>query len=371
MNDGAILDLHRDLVSIPSPSGGEEKAAAFLAARLSTAGAEVRRIGRNVCAMAGSGPVLLLDSHIDTVPAGPGWSRPPLPAVVESGRVTGLGANDAKGPVAALVGAFLRLRREPPPLRIVLALVCDEETGGEGTETVMPWLAEQGLTPEAAIVGEPTNLDIAVAQKGLLILEIRAAGRPVHAAHARRLGAANAIRELCRDVLALESLGFPEDSLLGPVTVEPTVIAGGSERNRTPAEAAVTLDIRSNPREDHDVLIARVRAAVAGDVRVASRRLEPRAVDPSHPLVAAARRARPAARLFGSPTLSDWVHLGPVPAIKVGPGRSERSHAPDEFVLEEEILDGAHFYEATVRAYADLRRGSGTGAAFAGPEDGS
>ena len=167
-----------------------------------------------------------------------------------------------------------------------------------------------------------------------------------HAAHARALGARNAIVGLARDLTAIAELPEgPLDPCLGRATIEPTVVSGGSARNVVPAEARAVLDCRTVPIEPPEALLARLRGAVESELVVLSDRLVPVATDASSPLVEAALRARPEARLYGSATLSDLTFFRGIPAVKVGPGESERSHRPDEFVLEQEIVDGAAFYE--------------------------
>jgi len=237
-----------------------------------------------------------------------------------------------------------------------LALVEGEETRGIGTEAVLAELARRGTPPTAAVIGEPTGLDLAVAQKGLMVLELVARGDACHAANAAALGAKNAARGLAHDLVALERVDFgAPHPRLGAITVEPTQLRAGTARNVVPGEAAAVLDVRTTPALDRREIVARIGRAVAGEVRVLSDRLLPRETAESAPLVEAARRARPEARLCGSPTLSDMVYMEGIPAVKCGPGKSERSHTPDEFVLESEIVDGARFYTRLVRAYAELR----------------
>ncbi len=143
----------------------------------------------------------------------------------------------------------------------------------------------------------------------------------------------------------------PDDLFLGPVTAVPTVIAGGGARNMVPVEAVAVVDVRTNPAPAPGEIVERLRRALRSDVRVRSDRIRPCAVDPGHPLVRAAAAARPEAKLFGSRGVSDLIAFPGIPGIKAGPGRSERSHTPDEFVLESEILEGARFYEAAVLGY--------------------
>jgi acetylornithine deacetylase len=352
--DDEILAFHRALVATPSVSGAEaaiaDRAAAFLLAH----GSPAERIGDSLLALAGAGPLLLLDTHLDTVPAGPGWTLEPFSATRRDGRVHGLGANDAKASAAAMTAAFLALAGERVPLTLGLALVAGEETRSQGTAEVLGHLASSGRPIAGAIFGEPTGLDFAVAQKGLMVLELAARGTAAHAAHARKLGADSAIRTLAADLVALDGidLGDP-DPFLGPTTLEPTVLRAGEARNAVPAEATTILDVRTVPGLPPSEVAARVRARVRSELKVLSDRFAPRATPDDSPLLAAASEARPSARHYGSATLSDWALLPDgVPGLKVGPGASERSHTADEWVLESEILEAARFYRATVRAFA-------------------
>jgi len=258
--------------------------------------------------------------------------------------------------VAAMIAAFLAFQEVDLPFTLALALVEGEETRGTGTEAVLKELARRGLEIEAAMVGEPTGLDVAIAQKGLLVLELAARGDACHAAHAAALGAANAARLLARDLVALEGIDFgPAHPHLGPITLEPTQVKAGTARNVVPGEATAILDVRSTPSLPPAEIVRRIRERVQGEVKVLSDRLLPAEAPAGALIVEAARRSRQGVRLYGSPTLSDMAFLGAVPAIKCGPGRSERSHTPDEFVLEEEVLDGARFYTRLIGAYAELR----------------
>ncbi|MEO8276452.1 MAG: M20/M25/M40 family metallo-hydrolase [Thermoanaerobaculia bacterium] len=360
----ALLALHRELVATPSVSGDEAAIADVVASFLEKHGAVVERVGGSVVAwkrkesvngVVATEPLVVLNSHLDTVPPAPGWVRDPWsPSVADSeGRIFGLGANDAKASVAALVGAFLSVLEVDLPYSLALMLVRGEETKSVGTAEVVAELARRGLSVTMAVVGEPTGLDLAVAQKGLVVLELVARGEAAHAAHARKLGAKNAIVALARDLAAIAALPEgPSDPYLGRATVEPTQISGGTARNVVPAEARAVLDCRTIPVESATELVARLRNAVESEVVVLSDRLVPVATDARSPLVAAALRARPEARTYGSATLSDMTFFRGIPALKVGPGESERSHRPNEFVSEREILDGGDFYERLLHELA-------------------
>jgi acetylornithine deacetylase len=354
-----LLDLHQELVECPSVSGNESAIADLVEAHLKTLHAMVERVGNNVLARSGVGPRILLNSHLDTVPAHQAWTRDAYKLTVEGDRRYGLGSNDAKASVAAMMKAFEQVSAVGGPAEVILLLVPEEETGGGGMQVAWPFVKQRNLLPAGAVVGEPTGLDVALSQKGLLILELIAEGDACHSANAKAQGARNPIRILAKDLIALEAinLGAPHP-FLGETTLEPTVIQGGERRNMIPPMASAYLDLRTEPNLGHSELISRVESLVSSRVRVHSNRFFPKQCDAQEVIAQAARLARPGAKFYGSRTLSDWVYLD-VPAIKVGPGRTERSHTPDEFVLESELYDGVAFYLELIASFADLAsRGS-------------
>ena len=340
-----LVDLHRRLVAIPSPSHEEEAVAACSAEWLDRPGIRVERLGRNVVAFAGEGTPLLLNSHLDTVPPTSAWTRDPFDAVEEEGRLHGLGSNDAKASVAAMMMALRKVAEEPRGVLAGLMLVVEEETGGAGTELAWPALRERGFHPRGVVVGEPTGLQVCTAQKGLLVLKLRARGKSLHAAHGRALGAVNAVRALARALVALDEVDLGgEDPLLGGTTLEPTIITGGQARNMLPEEAVVHLDLRTNGVLDHDEVVERIRAAVDVEVEVVSKRLRSVRSDGGADIVQAACEAAPGGLRTGSSTMSDMVFFEDVPVVKCGPGQTRRSHTADEFVLRDELLAGYRFY---------------------------
>ena len=340
--------LLQDLVRIPSPSGQEDAVVARLEDAFRSLGFKPERRGRNLTALldGGEGPLLLLNSHTDTVPVGEEWTRDPLAAKIVDGRLYGRGANDAKGPLTAMIlGAARAFQKDAPKGRVLLAASCEEETLGQGLEKLLPQLPR----PDAAVVGEPTGLKPAVAQKGLLVLEITAAGRAAHAAHG---GGINAIEAAARDVLALAKLRFERlHPALGGITLNVTQISGGARHNVIPDRCKLVVDVRTTPDYAVDELVAAVTAAVEGSVHVRSSRLGSVATDPAHAVVQAALSANPGAKPYGSPTLSDWVFLKGIPTVKVGPGESKRSHTPDEYIEVAELEAGVDFYEKLIRGY--------------------
>jgi acetylornithine deacetylase len=341
------VELLRDLVRIPSESGKEEVVVARVEAAMTELGLKPIRSGRNVHAFLGTeGPLLLLNSHTDTVPVGEGWTHDPLGAELKDGRIYGRGVNDAKGCLTAmLLGAHRAFSTNAPNGRVCLGFTCEEEINGKGLETLIQELPR----PDAAVVGEPTSLQPAVAQKGLLILEITAKGRSAHAAHG---GGVNAIEAAAQDVLALAGLSFERaHPSLGRPSLAVTQIQGGTRHNVIPDRCKLVVDIRTTPDYEPEQIAAQVGTLVKGEVSVRSQRLRSVDTDPASPIVQAALAANPGARPYGSPTLSDWVFLKGIPTVKAGPGDSKRSHTPDEYLEVAELEAGVVFYEKLIRAY--------------------
>ena len=356
-----VLGLHADLVRIPSLSREEGPAADFVEARLRAAdGLAVGRLGDNVWAGLGDGDdLLLLASHLDVVPPSADHPHPPFEPTVRDGRVYGRGAVDAKASGAAMLQALLGLAAEGfrPPGRVVVALTACEETGGgyNGMEHLRRDVFGHGLPPvAAAVVGEPTELRLCLAQKGLLILTATAHGRTAHAARAH-LGA-NALTVAARDLLTLDGFAFEKaDPLLGRPTVTATLVEGGTAKNVVPDRCIVTLDVRSTPAYTHPELAGLLADALESEVAVCSERIVPCRTDPDARVARAAAAALVDLGLdadpFGSPTASDWIFLNDVPAVKLGPGRSELSHTADEHVEVEQLTHAVDVYTRLIRHY--------------------
>lgn len=342
-----VVELLRSLVRTASPSGSEDKAVAVVSEAMSSLGMQPRVSGRNVYSYLGEGEkTLLLNSHTDTVPVGEGWTHDPLAAELIDGRIYGRGSNDAKGCLSAMiVGAARAFAKNPPKGKVCVAATCEEEINGKGLETLIQELPR----PDAAVVGEPTGLNPAVAQKGLLILEITAKGRSAHAAHG---GGVNAVELAAQDVLALSKLSFDRaHPALGKPSLAVTQIQGGTRHNVIPDRCKLVVDIRTTPDYAPEEIAGQVATLVRGEVSVRSKRLQSVDTDPNEAIVKAALSANPAGKPYGSPTLSDWVFLKGIPTVKCGPGDSKRSHTPDEYVTVAELEAGAAFYEKLIRAY--------------------
>ena len=206
--------------------------------------------------------------------------------------------------------------------------------------------------PNAAVVGEPAGLDFAVAQRGLMMVDLVACGTQGHAGHADAPGFKNALIELARDLVRLEGLSDDrEHPLLGRVTATPTIAEAGVGRNVKPKTARALLDVRSTPDWTHAEIAERLRASLASEVVVVSERLVPCQTPHGSRLLEAALRERPTSRRYGSPTCSDWVFLKDVDVVKCGPGDTRLSHTPDEWVSLAEDRAAREFYVRLAQEY--------------------
>lgn len=343
-----VEGLLRQLVAAPSPSTEEGPAVAVMAQWLGGSHAfpphRIFQADRNIAAMrhgSEAGPTLLLCSHLDTVPATASWTRPPWEPTREGTRLYGLGANDAKGCVAAMTLAFLST-----PIKrgqLVLAATCEEETGRNGLEVFLRSLP----APDHAIVGEPTGMQVAVAQNGMLILECIAAGRAGHAARPHL--ADNALSRAARDIVRIDQLSLEKQHpMAGGTTKAVTVIQSGNRHNVIPDRCQFTVDLRTTAAYSHPELVGIFRELLESDVTIRSDRFHPVETPPASALLQAALRANPAAKTFSSPTLSDWAHLRGVDAIKWGPGYSEVSHTADEWVEVPMVEQAVEMYASVI-----------------------
>lgn len=333
------------LIRIPSFSREEEEAASFLEKFLSDRGARPRRHGNNIwCEQPlpkDNRPTLLLNAHIDTVRVAKGWRHDPFTPSLEENRLYGLGSNDCGGGLVTLMLTFLRLMNENLPWHIVFLASAEEEVSGRGgIESVLPLLPPANV----AIVGEPTGLQPAVAEKGLMVLDCLARGK---AGHAARNEGVNAIYEALQSIEWFRSYRFDKNSpLLGEVKMTVTMVQGGSQHNVVPAECNFVVDVRPNELYTNEEVLKIIKESVACEVNARSTRLSSSAISPSHPLVKTAVRL--GGKPFGSPTLSDQA-LMPFPSLKIGPGQSARSHTADEFITLDELAAALRTYDALLR----------------------
>ena len=336
------IALLRQLVETPSLSREEAGTADLLQGFLRQHGIEPQRQGHNVWAVSKSWddqkPTLLLNSHHDTVRPGPSWTYPPYQATLEGDRLTGLGSNDAGAAAVSLLAVFRHFYDQPTPFNFVCAITAEEEiSGAGGIRSILPALGRIDL----GIVGEPTGMNAAVAEKGLLVLDCVARGRTGHAA---RNEGDNALYRALDDISWLRHYQFPQVSaLLGPVKLTVTQVQAGTQHNVVPDECRYVVDVRPNECYTNEEILAVIRANVQAEVTPRSTHLQSSGIPLSHPLVqrALALGKHP----YGSPTLSDQALLR-FPTLKIGPGDSARSHTPDEYILLSEIRGGIADYIA-------------------------
>lgn len=350
------VDLLRAMIRFPSLSGEEAAIADFVQEHVEAAGVSVQRHGDNVYFGIGEGDdVLLLNTHLDVVPPSEGHPFDPFDPVVQDGVLYGRGSVDAKASGAAMTTALLELARDgwaPSNGQVLVALTTYEESGGgyNGLEDLRSHLPSLS----AGLVGEPTRLQPCVAQKGLLILKLHAHGSSAHAGRAH-LGD-NAISRAARDIQRLDALTLDrEDPHLGTPLVSVTTIEGGTARNVIPDRCTFAVDIRTTPAYTHDEIVAEVEALVESEVEVHSDRFVPVATDTDARIVQACRAALPDAEPFGSPTASDWIFLHDIPVVKIGPGRSTRSHTANERIAIAEVERAVDAYKAIIQAYFEGR----------------
>jgi acetylornithine deacetylase len=352
------IELLKQLIAIPSISGDEAAVAQLVEETARGWGLDVVRDSTGVRIEVRSrtpGQTIALISHLDVVPPGSGWTREPFTPVIEGTRLFGRGSGDAKASVAAMLCAAKDLLDAGgiDAGRLLVIFGYGEET----KNTTMEQAVEAAGQIDAAVIGEPTNLHLAIAQRGLMMVDLLAQGNQRHAGYAADDGEfTNAVVVLARDLLKLEGLLARRiHPVLGQATVTPTMVEAGISRNVTPPVAKAVLDIRSTPSWTHEEIAEALRDVVRSSVIVTSRRLVPCETPAGSQLLAAAQRLRPEANQFGSPTCSDWVFLRHTDAFKCGPGTSRRSHTPDEYVDLPEVTAARVFYAQLVRVYLSGR----------------
>lgn len=348
------VDVLRQLISTPSVSGNEVGTADILEQLLKDGGvADVHRLHNNVWAFANghdaTKPTLLLNSHHDTVKPSPAYTRNPYEPAIEGDKLYGLGSNDAGASLVSLALTFIRFVGKDMPFNILLAMTAEEETMGEhGIRSLLPDLATRGIKIDMAIVGEPTGMDVAVGERGLVVLDCtaRAAG-----GHAARNEGGNALYVAVDDIEVLRNFKFPRVSkTLGDIKVTVTQINAGRQHNVLPEECKFVVDVRTTDAYTNEETIAMLQSAIKSEAKERSTRNRASAIDEDHALVKTAEAV--GAKKFVSPTTSDMVHMQAFPSIKIGVGESKRSHTPDEYVCLSEIEKGLDVYYKLINKLA-------------------
>jgi len=335
------VELLKAMIEIPSLSKEENEVVDYLEGKFKLWGLPFERSGNNIWIRSAdwseSKPVILFNSHVDTVRSGKGWTYEPFRATVEGDRLTGLGSNDAGASVVALLGAFRYFyTTENRNYNLIFCASAEEEISGQnGVASVLDQLGKIDL----AIVGEPTQMQVAIAEKGLIVLDCEAKGK---AGHAARNEGVNAIYKAIKDIQLLEEYRFPmESTLLGPVKMTVTQIEAGAQHNVVPDSCRFVIDVRTNEFYSNDEAFQVIAGLIGSEVRPRSFRLNSSGISPGHPLVK--RAVEMGLSTYGSPTTSDQAVI-PYPSVKMGPGDSARSHTANEYILISEIEGGIETY---------------------------
>ncbi|MEJ8756509.1 M20 family metallo-hydrolase [Pontibacter sp. H259] len=335
------LELLQDLISIPSLSREEDKTAAAIYTFLESHSVKPERKMNNVWAFNQHHnpelPTILLNSHHDTVKPNAGYTLDPFTPTIKDGKLYGLGSNDAGGCLVSLIATFLYFYpKQNLKYNFILAATAEEEISGtNGLESILPILGEINF----AIVGEPTQMHLAIAEKGLLVLDCVAHGK---AGHAAREEGINAIYEALADIEWFRNYKFEKVSeTLGPIKMSVTVMQAGSQHNVVPDTCKFTVDVRVTDAYTLEEVLDTIKHHVKAKVTPRSVRLQPSGIPISHPIVQAGLAF--GRNTYGSPTTSDQALLR-VPSIKLGPGDSARSHTANEYIELQELEQGIQLY---------------------------
>jgi len=336
------IDLLKKLVATPSFSKEENNTAALLKKFIESHNIQAENFLNNVLArnkyFDESRPTILLNSHHDTVKPNKGYTLDPFSPVEKEGKLFGLGSNDAGGPLVSLIAVFLHYyEMKGLKYNLILAATAEEEISGHnGIEALLPKLGKIDF----AIVGEPTKMQMAVAERGLMVLDCISHGI---AGHAAREEGENAIYKAAKDIEWFQSYRFDKVSdLLGPVKMSVTVIdTDNKAHNVVPSQCRFVVDTRINELYTFEEVLTVIKSNVKSDVQPRSTRLKSSSIALDHPLVKAGIRL--GKNYYGSPTTSDKALMN-FPALKIGPGDSARSHTADEYIYTDEIREGIDLY---------------------------
>lgn len=342
------ISLLKQLIETPSFSGEEQHTADCIAAWLEAAGIPFKRSKNNIYAFNADyhaeKPNLLLNSHHDTVRPNDAYTRDPFKATISEGKLFGLGSNDAGGCLVSLLACFAYWypRKDLSHNLIMVASAEEENSGPNGLNSMLKILPEI----DVAIVGEPTLLELAIAEKGLVIFDGTVKGTPSHAAHPNPN---NAIYNSIEVLKWFRDYEFSKVSeVLGPVKMTVTQINAGTQHNVVPAKVDLVVDVRVNDCYSNKEIAEILKREAPCELKVRSLRLNSSSIDREHPLVQAGIGLGKGT--YGSPTLSDQAALS-CPSLKLGPGDSTRSHSADEFIYLEEIQQGVRLYIAMLEKF--------------------
>lgn len=335
------IDLLKNMIRIPSFSRDEGAVADFLERWMLTEGFEAMRLGNNLWMESGPAdgrPTILLNAHIDTVKPASGYTRDPFTPEIEDGCLYGLGSNDDGGSLIALLETYSRLIQKEQPYRLIFSATAEEEVSGKGgLDLILPELGRIDF----GVMGEPTGMRMAVAERGLMVLDCTAYGKSGHAA---RNEGVNAIYKAIEDIQWFKSHSFDRVSdFLGAVKMSVTQINAGTQHNVVPDRCTFVVDVRPNGMYTNPELLEMIKSSVSCEVKERSTRIGSSHLPMDHPAVV--RGLSLGLEPFGSPTTSNQA-LCHFPTLKIGPGDSARSHSADEYIRLDEIGDGIETYVA-------------------------
>jgi acetylornithine deacetylase len=337
----AHTDLLMELLSRPAVSRKEDQRSDFLESFFQDLGYEVQRIVHNLLVgnakASDSRPRILMNSHMDTVAPVEGWTTDPFTPVLEGDKIVGLGSNDAGASVVSLIASFHQMKsRLEEKLDLLLLISAEEEVSGQnGITAVLPHLDPL----DGVIVGEPTGMHPAVAERGLMVLDGEARGK---AGHAARKEGENAIYKVMKDMERIQKLSLESKSeWLADPSAQVTMISAGTSHNVVPDVCRFVVDVRSNDQYGNEFLLELLREACESELQPRSTRLKPSGLAKDHFLMEAIHAC--GLEPFGSSTLSDMA-LIPYPAVKMGPGDSARSHTAGEYIRISEMEKGIEIY---------------------------
>lgn len=335
------IDLLKNMIRIPSFSRDEGAVADFLERWMLTEGFAVRRLGNNLWMESGPAdgrPTILLNAHIDTVKPASGYTRDPFTPEIEDGCLYGLGSNDDGGSLIALLETYSRLIQKEQPYRLIFSATAEEEVSGKGgLDLILPELGRIDF----GVMGEPTGMRMAVAERGLMVLDCTAYGKSGHAA---RNEGVNAIYKAIEDIQWFKSHSFDRVSdFLGAVKMSVTQINAGTQHNVVPDKCTFVVDVRPNGMYTNPELLEMIKSSVSCEVKERSTRIGSSHLPMDHPAVV--RGLSLGLEPFGSPATSNQA-LCHFPTLKIGPGDSARSHSADEYIRLDEIADGIETYVA-------------------------
>jgi acetylornithine deacetylase len=344
------VGLLKGLIQIQSFSKEENGTADLIQTFLQDKGVETFRSGNNIWAFASDYnpalPTIWLNSHHDTVKPNSGYTKDPFSPIIEEGKLYGLGSNDAGGPLVSLIATFCSFIGKVIPFNLLLIASAEEEISGQyGIASLLSQLPEA----ELAIVGEPTQMRLAVAEKGLLVIDAKVKGK---AGHAAREEGVNAIYKALEDLEEIRDFQFRKTSaFLGKSKVTCTVIKAGQQHNVVPDLCEYTLDVRVTDAYSLEEALEELKSTLNAELTPRSLRLQSSHLPKNHLMYRVADALN--LETFGSPTLSDQA-LIPWSSVKIGPGDSARSHTADEFIYLEEIKKGIKGYISILSKYAEL-----------------